>query len=181
MAGSTHADLFGTGTNQFNIDFVSIGHAGNVADTTGYGAVGYSYRIGKTEVSIDQFLKARAADGRIGSGDENYWNDGTRTVGGSAPASVVTWFSAAKFCNWLTTGDAYAGVYQFNGSGTMTGIDRNYRNGFGLAYVLPSEDEWYKAAYFKPDGSGYSLYASGLDSTPTWGGQMAGIISAEPP
>ncbi len=170
VSAAAHADLFGTGTNQFTVDFVAIGHAGNTADATGYGAVGYHYRIGKTEVSIDQFFKARAADGRIGSGFENYWNDGTRTVGNSAPASVVSWFASAMFCNWLTTGDAYTGVYQFNGSGTMTGLDRTFRNGNGLAYVLPTEDEWYKAAYFKPNGSGYSLYASGLDSTPTWGG-----------
>jgi len=167
---AAQADLFGTGTNQFTMDFVNIGHANNTADSTGYGAVGYTYRIGRSEVTIDQFFKARAADGRIGSGFEGYWNDGTRTVGSSAPASVLTWFSAAMFCNWLTTGDAYTGVYQFNGSGTMTGIDRSYRNGDDLAYVLPSENEWYKAAYFKPDGSGYSLYASGLDSTPVRGG-----------
>lgn len=169
MAGSTHADLFGTGTNQFSIDFVSIGHAGNAADTTGYGAVGYTYRIGRTEVSIDQFFKARAADGMIGDGNENYWNDGFRTVGVDAPASRMTWFDAAMFCNWLTTGNAYTGVYQFNGSGTLVAVDRAYRNGSGLAYVLPTEDEWYKAAYFKPDGSGYSLYASGLGSVPIHG------------
>ncbi len=165
-----HADLFGTGTNQFSIDFVAIGQAGNAADATGYGSVGYHYRMGKTEVSIDQFFKARAADGRIGNGNENYWNDGFRTVGYNAPASRINWFEAAMFCNWLTTGDAYTGVYQFNGSGTMTGLDRTFRNVNGLAYVMPSEDEWYKAAYFKPDGSGYSLYASGLDSVPTRGG-----------
>ncbi len=169
-ATAAHADLFGTGTNQFTIDFVSIGHAGNLADTPGYGAVGYNYRIGKTEVSIDQFFKVRAADGRIGDGNENQWNTGFRTAGNNAPASATSWFEAAMFCNWLTTGDAYTGVYQFNSSGVMTGLDRTFRNSGGMAYVLPSEDEWYKAAYFKPDGSGYSLYASGLDSVPTWGG-----------
>ena len=29
---------------------------------------------------------------------------------------------------------------------------------------MPTEDEWYKAAYYKPDGSGYSLYANGLNT-----------------
>ncbi len=166
---AAHADLFGTGSNQFTIDFVAIGHAGKAADSTGYGAVGYNYRIGRTEVSIDQFFKARAADGRIGNGNENYWNDGFRTVGVEAPASRMSWFDAAMFCNWLTTGDAYTGVYQFDGGGMMTGLDRTFRNGGGLAYVLPTEDEWYKAAYFKADGSGYSLYASGLNSVPIHG------------
>jgi len=31
----------------------------------------------------------------------------------------------------------------------------------GTFYVLPTEDEWYKAAYFQSDGSGYTLYATG--------------------
>ena len=39
---------------------------------------------------------------------------------------------------------------------------------YGTIYVLPSEDEWYKAAYLKSDGSGYTLYATG-DSVPTAG------------
>nr|WP_281281235.1 SUMF1/EgtB/PvdO family nonheme iron enzyme [Pontiella desulfatans] len=36
---------------------------------------------------------------------------------------------------------------------------------YGTVYVLPTEDEWYKAAYLKSDGSAYSLYATG-DSVP---------------
>ena len=34
---------------------------------------------------------------------------------------------------------------------------------------MPTEDEWYKAAYFKPDASGYSIYANGTDTIPTFG------------
>ncbi len=186
---SAHADLFGTGTNQFSIDFVAIGHAGNAADSTGYGAVGYNYRIGKTEVSIDQFFKARAADGMIGNGNENYWNVGIRSVGNDAPASRVSWFEAAMFCNWLTTSDAYTGVYQFDGGGSLVSLDRTFRNSNDLAYVLPSEDEWYKAAYFKADASGYSLFTSGLDSAPIHGtangwnyfnGQPGGTVNEYP-
>lgn len=33
------ADTFGTSGNEFTIDFVNIGNAGNAADATGYGAV----------------------------------------------------------------------------------------------------------------------------------------------
>lgn len=39
-------DTFGTGTNQFSIDFVTVGAAANPADTNGYGAVPYEFRIG---------------------------------------------------------------------------------------------------------------------------------------
>ena len=53
---------FGTDTNQFSMDFVTIGNPGNVADTTGdpnpVGAVAYSYQISKYEVSREMILKA---------------------------------------------------------------------------------------------------------------------------
>ena len=50
---SAQADIFGADGNRFTIDFVSIGNAGNAADTTGYGAVPYSYRMGAHEISQD--------------------------------------------------------------------------------------------------------------------------------
>ena len=64
----THADTFGTGPNQFTMDSVNIGHAGNKIDTTGYGAVADNDRIGKYEVTIDQFKKTCDADTRISNG-----------------------------------------------------------------------------------------------------------------
>jgi hypothetical protein len=45
------ADTFGTAPNEFGLEFVLIGAPGNPADDTSYGAVPYSYRIGKHEVS----------------------------------------------------------------------------------------------------------------------------------
>ena len=60
-----------------DIDFVTIGNAGNVADTqvvtddgtTGYGAVDYEYRIGKYEISNPQWnafvLAAGAPTGNL--------------------------------------------------------------------------------------------------------------------
>ena len=41
---------------------------------------------------------------------------------------------------------------------------------YGVIYALPTEDEWYKAAYWTGDESDpWSLYANGTDETPTWG------------
>ena len=154
-----------------NIDFVGIGNAGNAADTTGYGAVGYNFRIGTYEVTIAQFSAAVAGDSNVGNGNEGYWNDGTRTVGTDAPASYVSADEAMKFCNYLTTGNAYSGAYQFDAGGTLTAVDRDAAvSSYGTVYVLPTEDEWYKAAYYKPvnDGS-YSLYADGSGTVPTHG------------
>ncbi len=51
------------------IPTVAVGHAGNAADTTGYGTVGYGYRLGTTEVTNAQyvdFLNAVAATDTYG-------------------------------------------------------------------------------------------------------------------
>lgn len=52
---------FGSGVNQFNMEFVTIGNPGNAADTTGdpnpAGSVGYTYSVGKYEVSEQMISK----------------------------------------------------------------------------------------------------------------------------
>jgi formylglycine-generating enzyme required for sulfatase activity len=43
-----------------------------------------------------------------------------------------------------------------------------YATANGLTYFLPTEDEWYKAAYYTGNSSDYwSLYANGSDTAPT--------------
>ncbi len=177
MAVGALADDFGSGENAFTLDFVNIGYAGNTADFTGYGEVADSYRMGKHEITIDQFATARAADNRIGDGDENIYS-----IGVNGAATRTTWLDGAKFANWLTTGDAYTGAYQFNGSGTLTAVDRAAAvSTYGTVYVLPTENEWYKAAYLKSDGSGYTLYAAG-DTPPTAGagGENYNAVNSTP-
>jgi formylglycine-generating enzyme required for sulfatase activity len=148
-----------------SIDFVPIGNAGNSADTdgtVGCGAVGYNYRIGKYEVTNTQWNAFTTA---VGDPTGNvYW------PGAQQPINNVSWFEAAQFCNYLTSGNKYSGAYQFDQSGNFLGIDRaSSISTYGTTYVIPTEDEWYKAAYFKPDGSGYSLYANGTDTAPVAG------------
>ena len=147
--------------------FVTIGNAGNAADTANggiYGDVAYTYRISATEVTIAEFAASDAGDG-----DENYWNTSGRTVGPNAPASMASLYEARKYCNWLTTRDVNSGYYG-NGGNNMSGLSHDaYAAANGLTYFLPTEDEWYKAAYFKTDASGYSLYANGTANVPTHG------------
>lgn len=143
------------------MDFVNIGHAGNTADTTGYGAVGHDYRIGKYEVTADQWNAVIAADSRVGN------------IGfgrGSQPTGNASWPDAVRFCNWLTTGNAYTGAYKCDSVGNVIGVmsRADILADGGLFYVLPTEDEWYKAAYFKADGNEYTTYATG-NSIPTAG------------
>ena len=51
LAGNVVADDFGTGTNEFEIEFALMGNAGNSPDTSGYGDVAYNYKIGTYEVT----------------------------------------------------------------------------------------------------------------------------------
>ena len=158
--------------------FVTIGDAGNAADPANggtYGDMGYTYKISATEVSIAQFNASGA-----GSGNEGYWNDGTRTVGTDAPASYVSLYEAMKYCNWLTSGDVNSGVYVFSGGTYQSTYSRTdiMENGVldsvatdpNKIYALPTEDEWYKAAYYTCNsGDLWSLYANGTDTSPTHG------------
>jgi len=146
-----------------NMDFVNIGNAGNAPDTggtVGCGAVSSNYRIGKYEVTATQWQTINTA---AGIGNSGYWS-------GNQPVALISWYEAAQFCNYLTSGNKYSGAYKFDISGNFQVIDRvSSISTYGTTYVIPTEDEWYKAAYFKPNGSGYSLYANGTYIAPIAG------------
>ncbi len=156
---AAQADAITHGGTTINMAFVNVGNAGNAADNTGYGAVGYNYRIGKYEVSAGQWAAVLAA--APGVGNAAYW-------GGSQPAAGISWYEAAKFCNWLTTGDVNKGVYD---TATWAIMDHQTAGAtYGTAYFIPTLNEWYKAAYYDPakaGGAGYWDYPTGSDSAPT--------------
>jgi formylglycine-generating enzyme len=160
-----------------NIDFVPIGHAGNSADTggtVGCGAVGYNYRMGTYEITNAQWNTFTTAAGApTGSGYNGYGSSySAQFTGVQQPTGNVSWYEAAQFCNYLTSGDKSLGAYLFSGSnadpGSFLSINRTAAQAaYGTIYVIPTEDEWYKAAYYKPNGSGYSLYTNGQSTLPT--------------
>ena len=165
---SAQADMFGTSGNEFTIDFVNIGNAGNAADTTGYGAVPYAYRVGTYEITQDAIDKATA------SGMSNV-TAGAWT--GNQPAANISWYEAAAFVNWLNTSTGNQAAYNltFSGSWSMTlwssadawtagGTDL-YRHKDAF-YFLPSENEWYKAAYYNQAAANYFDYPTGSDAAP---------------
>lgn len=162
MMMHSYSDSITHGETTINIDFVNIGYAGNTADGSGYGAVAYNYQIGKFEVTADQWDAVRLADPNLGTASSGGFS-------GQQP-TATDWIEAARFCNWLTSGNVHNGAYQFDsGTGYLIGVNRSAAvSTYGTVYALPSENEWYKAAYFKSDGSGYTLYATG-DSIPTAG------------
>ena len=158
-----------------NIDFVTIGNAGNGTDpATGnlYGAVSSSYRIGKYEVTNAQWNTFTDAAGVPTGNPSTAYDQSASFTGAQQPTNYVSWYEAAQFCNYLTSGQKYSGAYQFDQSGNFLGIDRvSSISTYGTTYVIPTEDEWYKAAYYKPNGSGYSLYANGTSTAPIAGVQ----------
>ena len=164
-----------------DIDFVTIGNPGNPGDTrTDYpnsaapydcGAVDYEYQIGKYEVTNGQWDAFISAAGAPTGNPSNAYDESAYWTGTDVPTNNVSWYEAAQFCNYLTSGDKSQGVYQWSGDNTnpgdFLGIDRATAQAtYGTIYFLPTEDEWYKAAYYKPDDSGYSLYANGLNTIP---------------
>jgi hypothetical protein len=164
------ADTFGSGTNSFNIDFATVGNPGNPPGMGGVpiqaGSVGYTYQIGKYEISEQMIDKANALGGLGITKD---------TRGPNKPATSISWFEAAKFVNWLDTTSGFSPAYKFDAAGNFQlwqPSDPGYvpgsmfRNSLAK-YVLPSVDEWYKAAYFDPTTGVYHLYPTGTDIAPT--------------
>jgi formylglycine-generating enzyme required for sulfatase activity len=167
-------ETFGSGANQFTMEFVTIGNPGNAPDTTGSpipaGSVAYTYNLGKYEVSRDMITKANSA-GNLGItlGDLTIYGGN----GGNKPATAITWYEAAKFVNWLNTSTGETAAYKFDGSGTFqlwsewdAGYDANnlFRNSLAK-FVIASSNEWYKGAYGSADGS-WSNFPNGRDASP---------------
>lgn len=148
-------------------DFAVIRYPGNICDDTGYGAVAYNYMISKHAVSVADWTQFYndSGSGKVGLFNAAYTNFAGAS-GSNAPAVRISANQAAQYCNWLTTGSATNGAYAISSSGTVTFVNREFRNMDGIVYVVPTENEWYKAAFFNPDGSGYSDYSNGSDIAP---------------
>jgi sulfatase modifying factor 1 len=165
--GVCFADTFGSGANSFAIDFVTIGNPGNPPDANPNpaGAVPYSYRIGKYEISEQMIDKANALGGLSITKD---------TRGPDYPATSMTWYEVANFVNWLNTSTGNTPAYKFDGSGNFqlwtpsdAGYDPNnlYRNSLAH-YFLPTVHEWHKAAYYDPVAGVYYTYPTGSNNVP---------------
>jgi hypothetical protein len=172
------ADTFGGGA--FSIDFVAIGNAGNTDDSSGFGGVNYNYRIGKYEVS-----RGMISDYNSLSGGPTITLADMTSQGGNGlnrPATGVSWNEAARFVNWLNTSSGHSVAYNFvtAGANDYIGVWSASDPGFDVTnpyrnqnayYFLPSEDEWYKAAYYDPSlnggAGGYWDYATGSNAAPT--------------
>jgi formylglycine-generating enzyme required for sulfatase activity len=199
---------FGSTTMAVDIATVPVGNVSNSDDTTTHGAVNYAYNMGKYEVTAGQYRDfLNAVDPNGGNTDGLYngqmnidpvgcqitWNAGLSTYdfsgkpSGTAadwedrPVNYVSWFNAAMYANWATSGNKDQGAYNTGpGAGWNSNLASSY-NGitahdsaemdtlvstYGAVYVIPTEDEWYKAAYYDGSTGSYYNYPTSSDTLP---------------
>jgi len=93
------------------------------------------------------------------------------------PVNYVSWGDAARFANWLHNGQQSGlmgplttehGSYALNGAMSDEDLMAVTRSP-GATWAIPTEDEWYKAAYHKNDGvtGNYFDYPTTSNSVPS--------------
>lgn len=189
-------DVFKMPAGLKSLEFVEVENPGNKPDKNGLGAVNYTFKIGKYEVTTAQYVEFLNAKAKA-TGDGSLWNndmDKTRSGEGARceirrlgepgnfqysvagnysnrPVSHVSFLDACRFCNWLHNGqgngDTETGAYDLKGYDNTDG--RPIRRNPNARFFVPNEDEWYKAAYFdkaKPGGPGYWRFPTRSNQKP---------------
>jgi sulfatase modifying factor 1 len=201
---------------QLAFDWATVGDIGNPADTlvmtkgpaadftTGYGSVGYEYRITTKSVTNSQYVDFLNTVDPSGSNALNLWDrkmadhfieglgSQVATTGGidrnltaaegfrytvktgqeQFPAVWVRWASAARFVNWLSNGESSSGTESgvYDMSVLTSPFATPPTRAPGATVFLPSEDEYYKAAYYDPalngGTGGYWQYGTRSNTPP---------------
>ncbi|MCX6876840.1 MAG: SUMF1/EgtB/PvdO family nonheme iron enzyme [Verrucomicrobia bacterium] len=179
-----------------NIGWVTVGDVNNPKDPATsnlYGSVDHPYNIAQNDTTVSQyceFLNAAAksdpytlynpwmADDTIIAGISRSGSSGSYSYvvvagSGNKPITYVSWFDAARFCNWMHngqgSGSTETGAYTLNGA--MAGIILKNSN---AAVWIPTENEWYKAAYYDPTKGGTNYWACPTQSD-TLAGNKIGV------
>ena len=175
-------------------EFVTIRDAGNAVDApqepqnVGYGDVSYVYQIGRYTISEGDIATYNAAP-------VNSTRQITLDNRGTDKPATISWNEAARYINWLNIREGFQPAYKFDTGGVNDNIslwavadswtaggENRYRHKY-TTYFLPSENEWYKAAYYDSQADVYYTYATGSDTlpTPTAGSTITGeAVYAQP-
>ncbi len=180
------------------IDWVTVGDAGNAADNTGYGAVATSFQIMKYEFTNHQYTEflnsvaatdtyslynanmgSNARGGITQSGALGSYTYSVKPNMGDKPVNYLSWFDAARVSNWLMNGgtgtsSTETGAYTLNGatSGTAPAVNP------GATFYVPTEDQWYKGAYYKGGNTNAGYWAYGTQSNTDPTAVTAGLTGA---
>jgi formylglycine-generating enzyme required for sulfatase activity len=166
-----------------------VGDINNIADITGFGSVSYPYYIGKNEITNEEYIEFLNAvaktdtnslyintmstdnyGGILRSGFVGSYSYTPKTNMSKRPVNYVNWASCARYCNWLHNGkpigQQISGITE-DGAYNMSTTTPT-RNANAL-YSLATENEWYKAAFYKGNGSnsGYWSYPTQSDTPPS--------------
>jgi formylglycine-generating enzyme required for sulfatase activity len=94
------------------------------------------------------------------------------------PVVGVDYWDTLRFVNWMNNGEGNAstetGAYTLIGGNTdgygtpsnASSLLANPQHNANATVWLPSENEWYKAAYYDPANETYSTYATQSDTAP---------------
>ncbi len=163
---------------------------GNPADgETGFGNVDHPYSLMLVEVTNAQYAEFLSAVATQSDSDGLYnIQMGTDPRGGiirngavgsrsyivkpsmgDKPVNFVSWLDAARFSNWVANGQGgpsttEQGAFDLTVAQPAAAAPSNPTS----EWRLPSENEWYKFAYYNPargEGS-YDLYPTGFDIEP---------------
>jgi len=192
---AVQTDFFGTGGNQFSIEFVPISGStnptveqANEGGLDGFGIVNNDYRMGVYEITNGQWKKFKAELGVAVKGtpsdayNESFYNWGTGTT--NVPTNRVSWYEAAQMVNWLNTSTGHPAAYKFTGTQGTSGYafdtwspaeaagGTNLYRHKDAFYFLPTEDEWVKAAYW--NGTTLQVYATKTGESLTQGDGTSG-------
>lgn len=190
-----------------SVDMTVVGDPGNTVKAgNGFGTVGYYYKMANTETTNSQYVtflnnSVAGKQGLYGVYDENAANTAgsaymirrAGTVGSytysvigtgndNKPINWVSWFSAARFANWLSNGadlsaNTETGSYTLDGQTSGNIATRNA----GAVYYLPSMDEWTKAAFYDVATNSYLNYPSISSVNPALNGTLPAIGNASTP
>jgi formylglycine-generating enzyme required for sulfatase activity len=190
--------VLATAAQAVTIDMVPVGNPGNAADfrygAPGFGSVANAYQIGKYEVTAGQYTEFLNA---VAKADPNsLYNSAMGGPGGSfganiqrtgfspnfsysvaadwadRPVNYVSFWDATRFANWLHNGQPSGP----QGSGTTedgayhdVGNQALFGRNAGARFFIPTEDEWYKAAYHEKTAglaASYFDYPTGTNVVP---------------
>ncbi len=140
-----------------------------------------THSLYSTSMATDRAVAGISRTGSAGSYTYSVINNGGDSA--NRPITYVTWWHSARFANWMANGQptgAQTSATTEDGAYPLVGVDsgglapaKNITNPNTSApptFFIPTENEWYKAAYYSPvlnSGSGgYSKYATQSNADP---------------
>jgi len=163
---------------QVTFDWATVANPGNAPDTlvmdkpngsapgdgtSGYGSVGYTYRISKTHVTNAQYVNFLNAVDPNGTNSLLYITNMTNLTIGGTPYPAYT-----GLANGQGSGGTESGVYDMSVFASNSFATPPPRAANATMFI-PSENEWYKAAYYDPTKGGtggYWQYGTRSDTSP---------------